>query len=137
MAIAWSRISSKVIAHPPEPHEACTRRCGNWRSCSGVCIPHMVDRRKQEVLGVRDAALPEARGYGARTLGQTSPGNAPHGAQEPTMSPRTRDAKQHAKARQCCRLKAPERLARDRAKDTSFGVGPNGIKTLAEKTWKF
>jgi hypothetical protein len=30
------------------------------------------------------------------------------------MSPRTRDAKQHAKARQRCRLKAQERLERDR-----------------------
>src|SRR6267143_6038461 len=57
MAIAWSRISSKVIAHPPEPNAACRRRCGNWRGRSDVCIPHMVDRRKQEVLGARDTAV--------------------------------------------------------------------------------
>src|SRR4029434_7459019 len=49
MAIAWSRISSKVIAHPPEADEACRRRCGNWQGHTGVCIPHMVDKRKQEV----------------------------------------------------------------------------------------
>jgi hypothetical protein len=24
-------------------------RCGNWRGRSGACIPHMVDKRKQEV----------------------------------------------------------------------------------------
>ena len=29
MAIAWSRISSKVIAHPPSAHETCRRRCGH------------------------------------------------------------------------------------------------------------
>src|SRR6266853_6177491 len=55
MAIAWSRISSKVIAHPPEADEACRRRCGNGKGRVGVCIPHMVDKRKQEVLGARDA----------------------------------------------------------------------------------
>jgi hypothetical protein len=50
MAIAWSRISSKVIAHPPYADEACKRRCGNGTGLSGVCIPHMADRKKQEVL---------------------------------------------------------------------------------------
>src|SRR5712691_7344135 len=55
MAMAWSRISSKVIAHPPEADEACRRRCGNGKGRVGVCIPHMVDKRKQEVLGARDA----------------------------------------------------------------------------------
>src|SRR5713101_4632809 len=55
MAIAWSRISSKVIAHPPYADAACRRRYGNGESRSGVCIPHMVDKRKQEVLGARDA----------------------------------------------------------------------------------
>src|SRR5712691_6603613 len=57
MAIAWSRISSKVIAHPPYADAACRRRCGNGESRSGVCIPHMVDKRKQEVLGARDAEV--------------------------------------------------------------------------------
>src|SRR6266699_3434587 len=57
MAIAWSRISSKVIAYPPEADEACRRRCGNGKGRAGVCIPHMVDKRKQEVLGARDAAV--------------------------------------------------------------------------------
>src|SRR4029434_3695215 len=57
MAIAWSRISSKVIAHPPEADEACSRRCGNWHGRSGVLIPHLVAKRKQEVLGARDAEV--------------------------------------------------------------------------------
>src|SRR6516162_3554281 len=35
MAIAWSRISSKVIAHPPYAEAACTRRCGNGKSRLG------------------------------------------------------------------------------------------------------
>jgi hypothetical protein len=39
---------------------------------------------------------------------------APHGTPEPTMSPATRCANKHAKARQRRRLKAQERLARDR-----------------------
>src|SRR5262245_1797940 len=51
MAIAWSRISSKVIAHPPEADEACRRWCGNGRGRSGVLIPHLVTKRKQQVLG--------------------------------------------------------------------------------------
>src|SRR5215475_10957662 len=55
MAIAWSRLSSKVIAPPPEANVAYRRRCRNWQGHSSACIPHRVDKRKQEVLGVRDA----------------------------------------------------------------------------------
>src|SRR5262249_37456310 len=33
--MAWSRISSKVIAHPPDAEAACTRRCGNGKSRLG------------------------------------------------------------------------------------------------------
>src|SRR5882724_4720489 len=51
MAIAWSRISSKGITHPPYTNAACRRRRGNGTSRLGACIPHMVDKRKQEVLG--------------------------------------------------------------------------------------
>src|SRR6516164_7587574 len=36
MAIAWSRISSKVIAHPPYAEAACSRRCGNGTRRSGL-----------------------------------------------------------------------------------------------------
>src|SRR4051794_37275222 len=32
MAIAWSRISSKVIAHPPYTNAACRRQCGNGKA---------------------------------------------------------------------------------------------------------
>src|SRR4051812_879660 len=83
MAIAWSRISSKVIVHPPYAEAACSRRCAHRQSRSDVCIPHMVDRRKQEVLGVRDAAvtpLSQTRGgYVSRALGQTVIATDPHG----------------------------------------------------------
>src|SRR5215831_13712661 len=64
MAIAWSRISSKVIAHPLYADAACSRRCGNGTGRSGICIPHMVGKRKQEVLGARyteSTPLPQAR----------------------------------------------------------------------------
>src|SRR5262244_3572418 len=75
MVIAWSRISSKVIAHPPYADEGCRRQCENWQGRSGAFIPHVVDKRKQEVLGVRDAAMmPLSRTlgeYGSRALGQT------------------------------------------------------------------
>jgi hypothetical protein len=47
-------------------------------------------------------------------LGQPTTANAPHGTQEYTMSPSTRDVKKHAKARKRRYLKARERLARDR-----------------------
>src|SRR5262245_24540302 len=55
MAITWSRISSKVIATPPYADVACKRRCGNEQGRSGVGIPHIVDERKPEVRGARDA----------------------------------------------------------------------------------
>src|SRR5215475_7262378 len=29
--MAWSRISSKVIANPPSTHETCRRWCGDYR----------------------------------------------------------------------------------------------------------
>src|SRR5262249_52290332 len=74
--------------------------------------------RKQEVLGARDAAattLSQTRGGDvSRVLGHPSPRIDPHEAQECTMSPRTRDAKQHAKDRRRRYRIAQERLARDR-----------------------
>src|SRR5215510_12386930 len=57
MASAWSSSSSKVIAHPPYANAACRRRYGNGTGCSGAFIPHMVDQRKQEVLGVHGAEV--------------------------------------------------------------------------------
>src|SRR5262245_58626146 len=67
MASAWSRISSKVIAHPPYADEACRRWCGNWNGYSGTFIPHIADKRKPEVLGevtlfphMRGACVPSA-----------------------------------------------------------------------------
>src|SRR4029450_932939 len=50
----------------------------------------------------------------SRAFGQTTPGNNPHGAQERTMALATRYTKKHAKARQCRRRNAQERLERDR-----------------------
>ena len=46
--------------------------------------------------------------------GHPSPGIDPHEVQEHTMSPHTRDAKHHAKARRRRYRTAQERLARDR-----------------------
>src|SRR5262249_36307272 len=117
MAIAWSRISSKVIAHPPEADEACRRWCGNGRGRSGVLIPHLVAKRKQQVLGyVTQRALHAHRhaGHVSRARGQTSTAPDPHDTKEFTMPPPTRYAKKQAKARQRRRRTAQERLARDR-----------------------
>src|SRR6516165_5232223 len=53
MAIAWSRISSKVIAHPPYAEAACSRRYGNWRGRSGSLYRRWVtkeSRRDQDPL---------------------------------------------------------------------------------------
>src|SRR5215216_3306744 len=118
MAIAWSRISSKVIATPLYADAACRRRCGNGKSRSDACIPQMVDKRKQEVLGARDAEatpiLTDARREVSHVRRHSSPDRDPHEAQEHTMSPHKRDATQHAKARRRRYRKAQERLARDR-----------------------
>src|SRR5215510_4286610 len=57
MAIAWSRISSKVIAHPPYADAAYKRRCRNKTGRSDPCIPHIVDKRKQAVLEAHDAEV--------------------------------------------------------------------------------
>src|SRR5262249_48081212 len=114
MAIAWSRISSKVIVHPPE---ACRRRCGNWQGRLGVCIPQMAARRKREVRGARrsrDAALTATREEVSRVRGYPSRGIDPHEIQEHTMSPHKRDAKHHTKAKRRRYRTAQERLARDR-----------------------
>jgi tyrosyl-tRNA synthetase len=50
----------------------------------------------------------------SRALGQTATIKVPYGTPEHTMSPATRCAKKHAKARHQHRLQAQERLARDR-----------------------
>src|SRR2546422_6222930 len=84
MAIAWSRISSKVIATPLYADAACRRRCEHGKGYSGTFIPHMVDRRKQEVLGARDAAVtPCLQTQGGVCLAGHGPwrergGHAPH-----------------------------------------------------------
>src|SRR5262249_34740357 len=98
MASAWSRISSKVIADLPYADEACRRRDENGQSRSGACIPHMDDKRKSEVLDAQDAEV-TLFSLIEHVLGQTTTANDPHGIQEYTMSPHTRDAKQRAKAR--------------------------------------
>src|SRR5262245_38337958 len=114
MAIAWSRISSKVMTPPRLTDEVCRRRCAHGHGHMGVCIPYKADRRKREVLDVRHAALTDTRGDVARVRGPPSLGLHPHAMQEHTMSPHTRDATHHAKARRRRYRKAHERLARDR-----------------------
>ena len=118
MAIAWSRISSKVIAHPPEADAACSRRCGNGRGRAGVLIPHMVSKGKRkswERVTQRCTPLSQTRGGMCHVrLGRLPPQKTHTSMQEHTMSPAKRDAKKHAKARHRRRLQAQERLARDR-----------------------
>src|SRR5437870_8804544 len=58
--------------------------------------------------------LTDAKGHVSRALGQTATAQDPHETQERTMSPTQRYAKKQAKTRQRRRLKAHERLARDR-----------------------
>jgi hypothetical protein len=67
----------------------------------------MADKRKQQVLGARDAHV-------SRALGQTATARDLYGVKECTIAPSKRDAKKHAKARARCRLKARQRLGRDR-----------------------
>src|SRR5215471_15291234 len=62
----------------------------------------------------RGAALTAMREEVSRVRGHPSPGIDPHEVQEHTMSPHTRDAKHHAKARRRRYRTAQERLARDR-----------------------
>jgi hypothetical protein len=57
MAFAWSSISAKVIATPLYADAACRRRCEKGNGRSGAFVPCMVDKRKQKVLRVRDAAV--------------------------------------------------------------------------------
>src|SRR6516225_4623135 len=47
MAIAWSRISSKVIVHPPDADTACSRRCGNGKSRSGSLYRRWVTKESR------------------------------------------------------------------------------------------
>src|SRR5574341_1122383 len=70
MAIAWSRISSKVMAHPPCADAVCRRRCGKEQGRSDAFIPHMVDQRKQEVLEAHAARM-FPHGFGRILLGQS------------------------------------------------------------------
>src|SRR5215475_8513848 len=78
----------------------------------------MADRRKQEVLGVRDAAVTLLSQTGVGMchvhLGKTAIAKDLHGSQECTMSPHKRDVTRHAKARRRRYRTAQERLARDR-----------------------
>src|SRR5262249_20479139 len=62
----------------------------------------------------RDAALTATREDVSHVRGHPSPGIDPHEVQEHTMSPHTRDAKHHTKAKRRRYRTAQERLARDR-----------------------
>src|SRR4051794_10024726 len=56
----------------------------------------------------------DTRRHGSRARGQTVTAKNPHGLQECTMSATKQAVKKHAKAQQRRRLKAQERLTRDR-----------------------
>src|SRR5216684_3980173 len=49
MAIAWSRISSKVIATPPDADEAVRVRARDCRDLLGALVPQMVGNGKREI----------------------------------------------------------------------------------------
>jgi hypothetical protein len=53
----------------------------------------MVAKKKQEVLGNRDAVLTDAKGHGPRMPGQATTAQDPHRMQEYTMISSTRGAK--------------------------------------------
>src|SRR5712691_9093887 len=61
--------------------------------------------------------LTDAKGHVSRALGQTSTAQDPHETKEHTMSLTTRSVKRHAKASKRRRLKAQERLERDRRQE--------------------
>src|SRR5262245_5017906 len=97
MAMAWSRISSKVMATLPRPL-----------------------RRAEDSVGIGKAAwmyvyriwLPEESRKSWEHVTQKA--LLSHEVQEHTVSPHKRYATHHAKARQRRRLHAHERLERDR-----------------------
>src|SRR5215471_18287857 len=77
MAIAWSRISSKVIAHPPYADTACSRRYGNWQSRSGSLYRRWVTKesrrpgstaRRRDTLRADGAGDTRAASEGATQL---------------------------------------------------------------------
>src|SRR5262249_12000160 len=97
MAIAWSRISSKVMTPPRLTDEACRRRCAHGHGHMGVCIPYKADRRKREVLDVRHAALTDTRWdvpvcvdrlHSASTLTQCRSAPCPHTHETPHTTPK-------------------------------------------------
>src|SRR5262245_25837587 len=101
MARACSSISSKVIADPPYTDKAYRRRCGYCRGRSSVLIPHMVDRRKQEVLEERDVVvtpLSQTRGgmchvhlgrlHPAKTLTEHRSARCLHAHETPNTTPK-------------------------------------------------
>jgi hypothetical protein len=59
--------------------------------------------------------LTDAGEHVSRALAHTATATDPHGAKEHPLALSTRDARKHAKARAPCRLKARQRLDRDRA----------------------
>src|SRR5262249_4729495 len=111
MAVAWSRISSKVITDPP-----CARPCagdhGAWETLSEDRCTANSRQRKVGSYGGRDAEEPYSPPDGA--VASTPLIKEPHGAKECPMPPATRCATNPAKTRRRRYRKAHERLARDR-----------------------
>src|SRR4029450_7467856 len=77
MAIASSRISSKVIANPPSTHRLAEDGLGDCGCRQDVCVLQMANKGKQKVLGARCAegtpyALacppPEARSHACSAI---------------------------------------------------------------------
>ena len=80
-----------------------------------ACIPHMVDKRKPEILGARDAEVtPLTNARGHVHVDRLPPPQTSITRRSASCLPRNDDAKKQAKASQRRRLQAQERLARDR-----------------------
>src|SRR5712692_6854779 len=83
MAIAWSRISSKVIATPPYADEAVRVRARACRYLLGTLVPQLVGNGKREVREQRPRHSPATGippGLGSLPQGwrlaQTPPGSS-------------------------------------------------------------
>ena len=88
---------------------------GMGKAVRAHIIPQMVEKRKPEVLGARDAKVtPLSPKRGARARGQPATTTDPHGIEEGIMPPAKRDANNRPKPDSAVVCKAHERLARDR-----------------------
>ena len=115
MVIAQSRISSKVIAHPPMPMRRAEDGVGIGQAVQAHAYRTWLtkeSRKYWERVTQRSWRAYRREGACATCAWADTPKD-PHRNQECTMCPSTRYVNKHAKARQPRRLTAQARLARD------------------------